>query len=287
MADKVCKLAGARLVAGVLTAAALALLAAFAPANRGGTPAAHAHRAQATPSAAGQEHSFAVSDTGTTLTVGVGDLIALRFGAVRGLSLSGPDPAVLSPLPGPSSDTALFAAAAPGSTTIDATGGPPCPGPICPAIAFVFKVTIVVMVTPPPALTVTYQPGWNLVSMPPTGRLPVDAFAWDADKGAYTRVAAGDPLLPGHGYWATFDRQTTLALPDATHDVVQLGGPAGAWLLAGDPDGVAPAAISGDGGAFAWDAAAQRYVSTSSIQPGTGAWVLAESGLVSVGGPRR
>ncbi len=256
---------------------ALVVLAAFALAQ-----GRYAH-AQGTPSASGAEHTFALSDTGATLNVGVGDLIALRFGAVRGLSISGIDPAVLSPLPGPSIDNALYAAAAPGTTTIDATGGPPCPGPICPAIAFVFKVTIVVAQTPPALTMATYQPGWNLVSMPPTGRLPVEAFGWDANKGAYTRVAAGEPLLPGHGYWAFFAETTMLALPAATHDPLQLGGPAGAWLLAGDPDGATPAAIAGASAAFAWDAAAQRYVAADAVQPGAGAWVLPEGDSVTVG----
>lgn len=228
-------------------------------------------------------YAFALSDTGTTLRVGVGDRIALRFGAVRNLSLSGPDAAILSPLPATGADNALFAAAAPGTTTIDATGGPPCGGPICPAIAFVFRVTVVVATTPPTLQSASYVPGWNLVSLPPTGRLPVDAFGWDVDKGNYTRVAAGDALVPGRGYWAYFTQATTLPLPPATHDPIQLGAPSGGWLLVGDPTSSAPATVSGASVVFAWDAAAQRYVEASSLPPGSGAWAFATGGSVTVG----
>ncbi|HEY7294224.1 MAG TPA: hypothetical protein VH916_04240, partial [Dehalococcoidia bacterium] len=161
--------------------------------------------------------------------------------------------------------------------------GPPCPGPICPAIAFVFQVTIVVAQTPSAAETVSYPAGWNLVSMPPTGRLPVDAFDWDATKETYARVAAGEALQPGRGYWAFFPDATTLTLPAATHDAVQFGGPEGAWLLAGNPNAAIPAAISGASVAFAWDATAQRYVPTTTLQPGSGAWVLSEGSSITVG----
>ncbi|HZQ34307.1 MAG TPA: hypothetical protein VFD32_00125 [Dehalococcoidia bacterium] len=239
------------------------------------------HAAQAN----GTEYAFALSDTGTTLHVGVGDKIALRFGAVRGLSLSGPDPAILASQSATGADNALFSAAAPGTTTIDATGGPPCPGPICPAIAFVFRVTIVVTQAPPARQSVSYAPGWNLVSLPPTGRLPVDAFGWDVDKGVYTPVTAGDALVPGHGYWAYFTQATTLPLPAATHDPIQLGAANAAWLLVGDPNGADPATVSGATAVLTWDATAQRYVEASTLPAGSAAWAYTTGGNVTVGAP--
>lgn len=265
--------AGVALIA--LIGVALAVLPLHAGAQSG-----HAGRAA---QSAGTVYAFALSDTGTTLRVGVGDRIALRFGAVRNLSLSGPDPAILAPQTASGADNALFTAAAPGTATIDATGGPPCPGPVCPAIAFVFRVTIVVSQTAPALQTASYAPGWNLLSLPPTGRLPVDAFGWDVDKGMYSRVAAGDALVPGRGYWAYFAQATTLSLPAASHDPIQFGAPADSWLLVGDPDGAVPATVSGASAVVGWDVAAQRYVEASTLPPGTGAWAFASGGNVGVG----
>lgn len=244
---------------------------------------AHPGGAGRTAQTGGTEYAFALSDTGTTLRVGVGDRIALRFGAVRGLSLSGPDPAILASQTASGADNALFAAAAPGTATIDATGGPPCPGPICPAIAFVFHVTIVVTQAPPSVQSASYAPGWNLVSLPPTGRLPVDAFGWDVDKGMYTPLAAGEALVPGRGYWAYFPQATTLSLPAATHEPIQFGAANAAYLLVGDPNGATAATVSGASAVFAWDATAQRYVETRTLPPGSGAWAYTTSGNVTVG----
>jgi|SRR5579883_1529641 hypothetical protein len=118
-----------------------------------------------------------------------------------------------------------------------------------------------------PQVAVIYPAGWNLVAGPvgmdfsaaasPLYTLQAGDSAYEAvPPGPVQRVSAGTPSGPhvGSGYWAYFDRQTTIAVPTAYpmrradgvpgSAVYLIKAPAGQWIMIGNPYSL-PVTITG------------------------------------------
>jgi|GEM_PF-2686228 len=239
----------------------------------------------------GTLHVLTPTDSGSTLTVAAGDYVRIDATPLNATNVASSDPAVLQPVAVPFYHVPLFEAVAPGQATITATLNPAC-YPRCLVASRPFSVTVVVTGSAPPGtITVTYQPGWNLIGVPSGTTLPVDAYAWDATHQAYSLVPAGQPLKGGVGYWAFFTSATPVALAAGGATTTAAGqtittvaavsiavaAPPGAWVMVGNP-GTGVAHVSGADAVYIWDARAGQYLASSTLQPGQGAWAIAYAG---------
>lgn len=228
----------------------------------------------------GVTHVLTPADNGSTLNLNVGDEIELNVTPLLVGSITISNPAVLQPvvlLGGPP----LYQAVAPGQATITTTANPAC-YPQCLIASQSFTVTVIVAGGPPgppgPAVSVTYQPGWNIVGVPNGTIFAVDVYFWDPMAGQYRVVQAGTPLKPGRGYWAYFSAATTVQFSAAAASRSSVTAPAGAWVLVGNPDPTQPASVSGADAVFTWNPAAGRYSGATTLQPGQGAWAYSGAG---------
>jgi hypothetical protein len=163
-----------------------------------------------------------------------------------------------------------------GTATINATGNPSCyPQCLAPSVALSFTV---VVGDAQQGVSVSYQPGWNLVGVPAGTKLPVEADAWDPANARYSAVAAGTPLEGGQGYWAYFTTSTSVPLSTPQILPARREAPAGAWVMVGNPSPATPASVGGADAVFAWNPAAGAYETTARLQPGQGAWAISLRG---------
>ena len=126
-----------------------------------------------------------------------------------------------------------------------------------------------------PPQEITYATGWNLIGLP-AGTLAAETVGplytpRSAGEG-YEVLPAGAALEAGRGYWAYFDRPTTLQLAEVGPVSARLQLPAGRWALVGNP-GQAPVAVIGLAIVVIYDEAAQAFTYSLLIPPGHGAWV--------------
>lgn len=135
--------------------------------------------------------------------------------------------------------------------------------------------------TPTPSgPTVTYQPGWNLVSAPAgtvfsQAQDPLYTFPPGATE--YTVVPNSSALASGRGYWAFFNAATTVTLTGTPGGSASFNAPASAWFQIGNP-GIRPATVSGADSVVTYDPVAGAYVATTTLQPGQGAWAISLAG---------
>ncbi len=133
----------------------------------------------------------------------------------------------------------------------------------------------------PPGATVTFSPGWNLAAGPTgtvvTGNLG-PLYTWQPGASVYATIPSGTPLSGGLGYWAYFNSTTTLVLPPAGARTVQRYVPASQWVLIGNP-GTGVATVSGVGAVYVYDPTV-GYTTTTTLQPGDGAWAYSSGGAV-------
>lgn len=246
-----------------------------------GAPA-HARRVAAQTS--GALHTLTLMDSGSTLTVPLGDSIELRLTTALDWNVQVSDTTVLRrpPVALVRSVQGLWLANQPGRATISATGSPPCINtrPACTLPSIDFAATVVVAGAPPPqpGVSATYRLGWNIIGAPSGAVLPVDAFAWDPVAGRYMVIAAGSPLKGGTGYWAFFYATQAVALPPAGVTVARVSAPAGAWVLVGNPSDVSSATVSGADALFTYDPTAGVYAAAPALPPGAGAWARSNAG---------
>ena len=121
-------------------------------------------------------------------------------------------------------------------------------------------------------IPLTLQPGWNLVAAGPGTTFPGVLFGWNGSTFASTPSPAAF-----QGYW-------TKAAGEQTVELVTVSGPHTAglltgWNLIGNPMATtATLTLPAGRTAFYYDALLSRYVSTTSLTPGQGAWVKGTAG---------
>jgi hypothetical protein len=146
---------------------------------------------------------------------------------------------------------------------------PPPPGPYPPPYG--------------PVVTVTYQPGWNLVGGPAATVLAGASgplFTFQPGDAAYETLPPGSPLQAGYGYWALFTSPTSVSLPVTGPTSVYRTIPPGQIALIGNPFS-RPATVSGAGAVFIYDPV-RGYQTTTILQPGQGAWATGGGGQVVI-----
>lgn len=160
---------------------------------------------------------------------------------------------------------------------------------------------------PSAGMSVTYPAGWSLAAFPANTDLAgavgplYTLLPFDS---AYTPVQLSDvtkasvcsaflaprcePPLPtcvvSCGFWAYFPAPTRITLTSGNpgYPSYRVSVPAGQWLMVGDPSSTAPASVSGADAVYVYDPASGYHTSTT-LQPGQGAWAYSAAGaLVSV-----
>lgn len=231
----------------------------------------------------GTTRTLTPADNGSTVSLNVGDEIALNFTPLLVGKVTISDPSVLQPVP-QLSGMPIFEAVAPGQTTLTTSANPAC-YPQCQIASQLFTVTVIVGSPPGPPgpnATATYQPGRNILGAPNGTILPFDAYSWDPMAGQYRVVQAGTRLKPGRGYWAYFTAATTVQL-SAAAATSTLQAPSGAWVLVGDPNPTQPATVSGADAMYTWNPSTGQYTGTTTLQPGQGAWAYsAQGGTITI-----
>jgi hypothetical protein len=128
-------------------------------------------------------------------------------------------------------------------------------------------------------ISVTYQVGWNLVGGP-DGTIfgtPRDMYSLGPDDTDFVPQQGNAPIVGGLGYWAYFSMPTTVTLNGPGYDGDSIDIPAGMWVLVGNPSGNRAAVVDGADAVDIFDAATARYVESSTIPVGQGAWVYSSS----------
>lgn len=129
--------------------------------------------------------------------------------------------------------------------------------------------------------TVTYQPGWNLVALPP-GTVLTGAdgplYTYQAGDTNYETVQQGQATTSAYGYWAYFTTATTETLAAGSNAAATVTAPAGQYIMVGNPSGSQSASVSGADIVYGFDTAANNYAVTTTLAPGQGAWVYSASG---------
>jgi hypothetical protein len=116
--------------------------------------------------------------------------------------------------------------------------------------------------------TINLAVGWNLVAATPgTTGFPASLFGWTGS--AYQSVA--DPVS-WNGYWCKAASTGTVTVtPTTGPKTINL---TTGWNLIGNSMGtVATLTLPSGRSAFVYDTSSKSYVSTTSLQPGQGAWV--------------
>ena len=143
------------------------------------------------------------------------------------------------------------------------------------AMVLLTVVLVVVLACAPEASassSVTLSPGWNLVAGGPGTAFPSVLFGWDgASYGSTTTPAAWG------GYWCKVTEQQVVSLStvDGPHTTALTTG----WNLIGNPmSSTATLTLPSGGVAFVYDSSTGTYVSTTTLAPGSGAWVKGTAG---------
>jgi hypothetical protein len=147
---------------------------------------------------------------------------------------------------------------------------------ISDAIMGIVALTIDAQGTPNP--TVHYPAGWNLVSGTTGTKFsaadgPLYTLAEDGD--GYQAVSSRQGIEAGRAYWAYFATPATMTLAGPADNENDLLAPRGAYAMLGNPVAAFPVSIRGASAAYTWEPAGERYVTSTSLQPGQGAWVIA------------
>jgi hypothetical protein len=127
---------------------------------------------------------------------------------------------------------------------------------------------------------VTFTAGWNLVGAP-DGTVLSGAggtlSTYQPGDTSYESMPSNSPVKGGKGYWAYFASSSTQNLAKTTPGSVSMNLPAGTPVLIGNP-GSGMATVSGATTVSAYDVASGKYVSTTTLNPGQGAWAEVDAG---------
>ncbi len=148
-------------------------------------------------------------------------------------------------------------------------------------------ITVTSNVPPPmPGITVTYQPGWNIVAAP-TGTSIAGA------SGPLYTFQTGDTVYrtasttqSGFGYWAYFPSAATATIPYSGPQTVTKSLQPGQFIMIGNSSS-SQAVVSGADIVYIYNAVS-GYQQATTLQPGQGAWVLSYNGgnvTISSNGP--
>jgi hypothetical protein len=135
---------------------------------------------------------------------------------------------------------------------------------------------------PPASVGITYSAGWNLVSGPAgtvLGGVSGSLYKLTVDypETSYEAVPSDTPLEAGAGYWAYFDRPTTVTLRGPSEALARAIGMQ-VFNLIGNPLSVA-ADVSGADLVEVYDPSTGQYEQTTALAPGQGAWAYSATGL--------
>lgn len=239
-------------------------------------------------------HRLTPAGSGATVQAAIGDVIVLGLvngsgytwtsatssapGAVTALTTGGAD----------LGDQVEWDVVGAGVATIAAVAAPHCAGD-CPASLIRFSATVVVAgdgqsasaaaasaASPTSGPSAAYLAGYNLVGVPSSTTLPVDAYRLDPASGSYVSVVAGTPLSGGTGYLAYFPAATTVPLASPGAASAQVSVPGGSYALVGNPSATGMATISGADLVQVYNAALQTYLpQLEPLPPGGAALVYA------------
>ena len=226
-------------------------------------------------------HTLTMNDNGTTITVPVGDSVALSLGTNVNWSVGTSNSTVLTAAPGPASDQGYWLATGTGQSTVTANGTAICnPGQACPQFVIHFQASVDVVgggsVSPPGS--VQYPSGWNLVGGPTGTVFPTALYTWNAISGLYQTVPPGTAVQGGQGYWAFFANQTPVTLNGGSSSSITLSLAAGQWQQIADPSGTENATVSGADLVFSYNPTTASYNQSTTLLPGQGAWALSFAG---------
>lgn len=133
----------------------------------------------------------------------------------------------------------------------------------------------------PTAGVALYHAGWNLVAGPAGTRFTGargSLYTLQPGDSDYRTLNASGPIAAGAGYWAYFTADTTVTLgPDGPQSAsVQV--PPGQFAMIGNPSASRAVTVSGADVVYTFDPTQNSYVTTTTLQPGQGAWVLSANG---------
>jgi hypothetical protein len=127
---------------------------------------------------------------------------------------------------------------------------------------------------------VSYDQGWNLIAVTPGTDLVGTSgplFTLQAGDTAYELVLGSRALHTGQGYWAYFDRNTPVSLPQSGEQSLALTLPAGQFVMIGNPFGLT-ATVHGADAVDIYTTYDGRYQETTELRPGQGAWAFSNNG---------
>ncbi len=127
--------------------------------------------------------------------------------------------------------------------------------------------------------TISLGAGYNLVG-PPGGTTFGDATAYTFDPTAnsYHQLSAGEATQAGQGYWLLSDAGGSMPLAAGSNAPVTITAAPGAWQLIGNPSGTQAALVTGADAVWTYNASSGQYQPATTLQPGQGAWAIAQAG---------
>ncbi|HZQ37274.1 MAG TPA: hypothetical protein VFD32_15190 [Dehalococcoidia bacterium] len=133
-----------------------------------------------------------------------------------------------------------------------------------------------------PAQTITYPPGWNLVSGPDGSTLSgAEGLLYTLQPGdsGYQAVPAGSALHGCWGYWAFFPDGGSLNPSADTADRCDVPTLPGQWVMLGNPTATQTLSFSGIDQALSYSPES-GYQVTQELAPGQGAFASGQRELV-------
>lgn len=122
------------------------------------------------------------------------------------------------------------------------------------------------------AASVKLSPGWNLIAAGSGTTFPTTLFGWNGSSYESTTSP-----VAWQGYWCRVGEEQTVQI--STVAGPHTTGLTAGWNLIGNPmSSTASLTLPAGRVAFAYDATARTYVSTTTLAPGQGAWVRGSAG---------
>ncbi|HZQ34854.1 MAG TPA: hypothetical protein VFD32_02900 [Dehalococcoidia bacterium] len=130
--------------------------------------------------------------------------------------------------------------------------------------------------------SVAFHAGWNLIGVPTgttVGGSASALYTYGSERDGYVLLDSNTPLQAGVGYWAYFDKDTSIAVRIDSVEFPAVPLPAGEWVLIGNPLGVR-VEVAGQDVLYVFDPTTQRYFLqfASILEPGSGAWAYSADG---------
>jgi len=138
----------------------------------------------------------------------------------------------------------------------------------------------------PPATTVTYHAGYNLVGGPRGtvfGSASGPLYSMLPGDSAYRSIPVTQAAYDGYGYWAYFTRDATVQLTGSGSPFYSAVVAPHKWFLLGNDSSSGPMRVLGAEAVYEYDTPNAQYRMSTTLEPGQGAWVLPDkNGLIAV-----